>query len=133
MMHDFPGHESLVAAVAVYMRDHGITPAQVLAEYDTWIAEHKKQGATTPGKASATRAPGRGPSRAGSTAQLAHACPRCGGNIEMQRLCPRVSPHWRTQLACMRDECAWHGLSTQPIAALLSGGAAAIKKYVNEG
>ena len=126
ILDDFPGRESMVAAVATQMRLYALTPEQVLAEYRVWATEQRRRGA----RPVAARRPSRGET---TTAQLAHACPRCGGAVEMQRLCPRVSPRWRVQLACMRDDCDWHGLSAQPVAALLSGGPAAIQQYVEEG
>lgn len=128
----FVGHESLVAAVAAYMRWHNLSPEQVLAEYDAWI---NARGRDVRQASVSVRAAARDKnvSVKGSSAQLARACPRCGGTVYLEKLCPRVSPRWRTQLACMRDGCDWHGLSETPISALVSGGAAAIKQHTRNG
>lgn len=49
-------------------------------------------------------------------------CPRCGAPLELQPLCPQVSPHWRTACACTADDCAYQGLSAQPLDYLLRHG-----------
>ena len=50
------------------------------------------------------------------------SCPRCGSPLELQPLCPQVSPHWRTACACTADDCAYQGLSAQPLDYLLRHG-----------
>lgn len=142
----FEKSESLVAAVAAYMRDHNLTPAEVLAAHDAWLAERMAEmvppGSPTrlrrepPPRGEVARRAGGSASarhRAGSVVQLPHACPRCGAGVHMEQLCRIASPHWRTQLACMADNCAWNGLSVLPIDSLLAAGATNLKRHVQEG
>lgn len=143
----FPGHEATVAAVAAYMRDYNLTPADVLAAYDEWLAARKRTMIPTgapsvaSGRAgesaafvgSARKAGVVGRSRAGDSVQLPNACPVCGAAVELYQLCHISSPVWRTQLACMADRCAWHGKSKMPIDVLLAAGAGQLQKYVMEG
>lgn len=136
LMQAFPGHESTVAAVAAYMRDNSLTPADVLAAYDDWLAARMAEMIPAGGQ---TKAGGqhlvqpRKRHRAGDSAEMPGACPRCGGIVYMEQLCHITSPHWRTQMACKNDGCDWHGLSVLPIDALLASGAANIKSNTKEG
>ena len=41
MIGTFAGAEATVAAVAALMRDRGLTPDDVLREYDEWMAAQK--------------------------------------------------------------------------------------------
>lgn len=142
----FRGYETTVAAIARYMQGHGLTPAEVLAAYDAWLAERMAEmepakrvasGKLLRVSSSATRNPQpatrKKRHKAGDFAQLPHACPRCGGTAELYQMCPIESPVWRTQLACMTDGCSWHGKSRLPIEALEAAGAKNIKHNVTEG
>ena len=136
----FPGAETTVAAVARYMIRHGLTPEDVLASHDAWLANRMREmvpagdGSRRGGSRTApiTRKTGRR-YKAGDYAVMPRACPRCGGDVELYQMCPIESPRWRTQAACMADACAWHGKSRLPIDALLAAGAANIKNSVESG
>lgn len=123
----FRGAESTVALAARYMADHGLTPADVTAAYDDWIAG-VVPAESAPLKPAVSRR-----HRAGDTETWPAACPDCGGDVEMYQLCHISSPTWRTQLACMSDACAWHGRSRLPIDALVAAGTGNIGQYVTEG
>lgn len=56
------------------------------------------------------------------------SCPRCGSPLELQPLCPQVSPHWRTAVACTDDDCAYHGLSTEPLDSLWRHGLTSVEE-----
>lgn len=143
----FTGNESTIADVARYMIRHGLSPQDVLAAYNDWLAERLAEmepagdelrvpssefRVVQPATRNAQLAnPPR--HKAGDCAQLPHACPSCRATIEICQLCHISSPVWRTQLACMDDACAWHGKSRLPIDALIAEGAANLKHHVTEG
>ncbi len=111
------------------MRRLGLTPDDVLAAYDEWMADLQAQmvpaGRGARKQNSTLHSP---PStlkkrhKAGDYAVLPAVCPACGGDVELLQLCHLASPIWRTQLACMADACVWHGKSRLPIDALLARG-----------
>ena len=127
----FFGQSSTVVAVAEYMRDHNLTPPDVLAAHETWL-EDLRRGSATAERATRNASTPPRRHRAGDTEVFPSACPICAGDLEMLQLCHISSPKWRTQLACMSDACAWHGKSRLPIDALLATGPAGINKYVTE-
>lgn len=123
----FTGAESTVALAARYMADHNLTPREVVAAYDAWLAGR------TPAPPQAAPRRSANPGREAVESRIVRACPKCGGTVYLRKLCPKVSPKWRTQLACENAACDWHGLSELLLPDLLATGAAGIKQHVQEG
>lgn len=99
------------------MREHGLTPDEVLSLYAEWIAEQRRNMMpATPEYAAMVaerRAETLGGIETGPDEDLVGPCPRCGRPVIGHELrCRIVSPVWRTQMACSDvDGCGWHAVS----------------------
>ena len=110
----FAGQAATVAAAAARMRDLGLTPDDVLREYDEWMAARMADmipAAEAPEFAAPTDPDTRRPEGQADTEHRLGACPRCGAEVWGIRKCPHIAPPWRTFLACDSETCGYHGRS----------------------
>lgn len=108
----FVGRETLVATVAARMRDLGLSPQDVLDQYEALMAEMMADMTPAPRPEPAAPDPDtRRPEGQADTEYRLGACPRCGVAVWGVKKCAHISPPWRTFLACDNPDCAYHGRS----------------------
>lgn len=114
----FAGQEAVVATAAAKMRDLGMSPDDVLREYDEWMAERMRDMVPAPEPAQADVGNvRRRPGQADAEHRLG-ACPVCGSEVWGIKKCPHITPPWRTFFACDSDDCGYHGRSRLTVEAL---------------
>lgn len=115
----FLGSEAIVATAAAKMRDLGMTPEDVLHQYDEWMAEQMAGMIPAPEPAQ-DNAPGdvRQPAGQADREFRLGACPKCGAEVWGIKKCPHISPPWQTFFACDGENCNYHGKSRLTIEVL---------------
>lgn len=104
-----------IAAACRLMQQHGLSPADVLAQYDDYIRAQTAGQVPPPADAISQAAT----QKTGLEREFpAGPCPRCGQQTFAHPLCPHVSPIWRTEVACGNPSCTWDGRSKLPLAVL---------------